>query len=273
MDADDVATVRENFGMGDSPEETLTATAANADTFAKDEKLGDDAVINATGVDIDVSKKDGEKEVHLFDGKQTVKFNSKVGGNMAVVESEAKGAKTITLGDNGDVVVVNADSSRAKVSITGGKGDDSIVVSDAAPVVFDMSKGGEDKLFLSSDSSEENVTLKGYKASLGGGIQTGATIDKNTDGGNEIANAIVSSNGDDPAITFGNGAIQIGGANVTFADGTTNGGTVFNLFDREGEKQAVGFTNKDGGTVNVSTSSDDYALVGNWNHKNTERRQ
>ena len=128
---------------------------------------------------------------------------------------------------------------------------------------FDMSKGGEDKIFLASDSATENVTLTGYKPSMGGGIQTGAedTV--------QIAQAIY----DGDAITFGDNKITINGADgeakITFED-TNATGTTFNLFAKDEEKQAVGFTNKDGGTVNVSTSSADYILVGNWNGKKSD---
>ena len=101
------------------------------------------------------------------------------------------------------------------------------------------------------------MTLKGYKISSGGGIQTGGA---GTD-------AILAAMQDQDVLKFGNGTVQIGEAKaqVTFAENTgDSGSTTFNFFDREGNAQAVGFTNEDGGTINVSSSSDDYILLGNY---------
>ena len=257
----------ETRGGADNP---LTESDVNALIKAKDSALSEAVEVNITGntsKTVDFSKYDSMKEVHLFKGNQAIKFNNE-GGNVAhvvgdgytaenldgeeVTTAEATGQKTITFGNGGDLAVV--DSSKANVTITGGTGDDSIIVREAAPVVFDMSKGGEDKVLLASDEATENVTLKGYKSSLGGGIVTGALDTE------QIVGAIREGE----AITFGDAKVTIGGAKVTFADNASANGTTFNLFDEDGDKQAVGFTHKEGGTVNVSSSKDDYVLVGNY---------
>ena len=112
-----------------------------------------------------------------------------------------------------------------------------------------MKNGGEDKIYLASETAKQNVTLKNYKASDGGGIVVSEIdIDEITED-----------------ITFGNGQVKIGNAKVTF-DGNTgdSDSTVLNLFTEDGDKQAVGFTNEDGGSINVSSESDNYLLVGNY---------
>jgi Ca2+-binding RTX toxin-like protein len=257
----------ETRGGADNP---LTESDVNALIKAKDSALDEAVEVNITGntaKTVDFSKYDSMKEVHLFKGNQAIKFNDE-GGNVAhvvgdgyvatnlngeeVTADAATGEKNITLGGGGDLAVV--DSSKAKVTVTGGKGDDTLMVREAAPVTFDMSKGGEDKVLLASDEATENVTLKGYKSSLGGGIVTGAVDTE------QIVNAIT----DGGAIKFGDAKVTIGGAKVTFADNASANNTTFNLFDEDGDKQAVGFTHKEGGVVNVSSSKDDYVLVGNW---------
>ena len=74
------------------------------------------------------------------------------------------------------------------------------------------------------------------------------------------------------SITFGNGEVDLNGtagkAKVTFTGHTSDSGsTTVNFYDASDNKQAVGFTNRAGGTINVSTSSDNYILVGNHNDK------
>ena len=212
----------------------------------------------------DYSKKEGAKTVVLYDGKQSVKFNDD-GENIAIVNATATGAKSITLGGGGDVVEVYASKGKGtSVNVVGGKGADTVYAAGTAPVTFDMSKGGADKVVLAYDTAKENVTLKGYKAANGGGIQTGAEI---TEDGNGILDAIQ----DGSEIKLGNGEITLGEkkANVTFANNNSSkGSTLVNLFgvDANGEsvKQAVGFTHEDGGAINVSKNTDDYILVGNW---------
>ena len=209
----------------------------------------------AKGQSLDLSKNTGIKWTHLEQGKQSLKFNDE-GGNLAIIDESAKGAKNITLGGGGDAVIVDSDNKGTAVDIVGGKGDDSIVVRGEAPVTFDMGKGGEDKIIaVSDDAADEgitlDITLKNYKDSKGG-IQTGSE---------DIPAGIA----DPTQIQFGDGKITINHAHFTF-DGNNGavGSTTFNLFDAEEEKQAVGFTHTDGGNLNVASSGDDYVLVGNW---------
>ncbi len=210
--------------------------------------------VNIVGEIISVASVERAKQVIGADSIQTVtgntyKVDNDKGNNLVYVDKTAKGSKAITLGNGGDAVLVEA-SRGAKVSITGGTGDDSLLVTGNAPITFDMSKGA-DKITPRFDG--ENVTLKGYKASLGGGIVTG----------NPDTESIVSEVVNDGNIIFGDGVITIKSDEGTSGK-YTFAGNVVNLFDKNGEKQAIGFTNKDGGKLDVSKQSDNYLLVGNY---------
>ena len=217
--------------------------------------------VNIVGEIISVASVERAKQIIGADSIQTVtgntyKVDNDKGNNLVYVDKTAKGSKAITLGNGGDAVLVEA-SRGAKVSITGGTGDDSLLVTGNAPITFDMSKGA-DKITPRFDG--ENVTLKGYKASLGGGIVTG----------NPDTESIVSEVVNDGNIIFGDGVITIKSdegtsSKFTFADNTNaTGSVIFNMFDKNGEKQAIGFTNSDGGKLDVSKQSDNYLLVGNY---------
>ncbi len=226
----DASDVRLNI-IGDSGSVSPQPTVATKSVEEIKEEIGADSIQTAS--------------------KDTLKVNNDDGNNLVYVDEDAKGSKKITLGTGGDAVVI--ESAKANVSVIGGKGNDSLIVKNSAPVEFDMSKGGKDKIYLANDDAKENVTLKGYNVSNNGGIVVGTS---------DIAGAIQNKD-----ITFGNGSMQMGAANakVTFAGHTDDSGsTTVKLFDDNDEAQAVGFTNRDGGNLNVSTSSDDYLLVGNY---------
>ena len=201
---------------------------------------------------LDLTKSEGSQEVSLTSGNQTLKFNDD-GGNLAVVE-DGDGVKTIMLGNGGDVVIDYANSGQ--VNVTGGTGNDTLYTFGTAPVTFDMINGGKDK--ISSRFNGENITLKNYKASLGGGIATGNT---NTQ---SIVTDIIDNN----QITFGDNEIRLKNDRGTSAKFTFESGAkdynIFNMFDANGKAQAIGFTNSDGGTLNLSKESASYLLVGNY---------
>ena len=205
---------------------------------------------------------DDEGYADLADANSdTADFRSrKDGGNTAYVPAGATNPKTITLSNLGDLAVID---SGVKATVTGGNGPDTLVVRESgAEVVFDMSRGGRDRIYLASDEETINVTMKGYNASNGGGIVT------NNNSVEEIQRAIQDINKSNPAITFGNGAFSINGvagqARVAFDNTSAEGSTTFNFFDANNDKQAVGFTHSAGGTLNLSSSKDDFVLVGNW---------
>ena len=177
-----------------------SSTASGASKADLDKPLelwlsNDDAA--ATQV-IDLSTYDGVKEVHLYDGAQDLKFNSKVSGNIADVTADATGDKNITLG-GGDLVVVAMEAGAGNVNVKGGAGADSIVVQDAAPVTFDMSSGGADKVVTMAEA-EARVTLKGYDAST----NTDAAIVVQEEYAGDLAAAVISNK-----ITFDDGAVVI----------------------------------------------------------------
>ncbi len=199
---------------------------------------------------------------------ESVKFNDE-GGNIAHVGAGAAGQKDITLGKGktygGDLVISDADNGR--VNVTSGAGADQIVVRGDAQVNVDMKNGGADKLHLASDSANVNVVLSNYKASSGAGIATAQ------ESAEDLAKVI-----EDGGIDFGTGKIEIKSntdegysAKVTFeSNADPEGSTIFNLFDKYGDKQAVGFTHKAGGVINVGANTkDDYILVGNKDGKKT----
>lgn len=199
-------------------------------------------------------------------GTNNIKFGTS-GGNIAYITDDATGTKNVTLGSGGDSVVF--DGGDAKVNIMGGKGEDVIAVRGSTKNVgFDMKSGGADKVYLAFNSAQIDINLSNYSASTDAGIVTG---DSNT---NEIVAGIVSNR-----MAFGNGVITLGAndgdtnyAKVTFnGNNDPSGSTFFNLYAEDGEAQAVGFTHKSGGTMNVGTNNTtDFLLIGNSdNSKNT----
>ena len=198
-------------------------------------------------------------EVSLVGGNQTINFNN-AGGNVAYVPQDddtERGTKVITFTNGSNLAVV--DNKTSTISITAGAGNDTLVAQDKAPITFDLSKSsGADKIVARYGDREINISIKGYKASLGGGIVTGA------DGLNALIESVK-----DGAIKFGDGRITIKGSSggkgkFDFDNSNATGYTLFNLFDKNNEQQAVGFTHTGGGTLNVSTSGSDYLLVGNY---------
>ena len=154
---------------------------------------------------------------------------------------------SINGGEGNDTIITSGNDA----TLNGGAGDDSLFVDSTAPITFDMSKGGADKIYSYFDG--ENITLKGYKASNGGGIAMDELSTQN------IVTDIIENGG----VTFSDDAIKINDDEGTSGK-YTFAGNVINLFDVNDEKQAIGFTNKDSGKLNVSKESDDYLLVGNY---------
>ncbi|MBE8953007.1 MAG: hypothetical protein SR1Q7_07680, partial [Quinella sp. 1Q7] len=193
----------------------------------------------------DVSKNSGVKKVHLKAGAQDVALNPAVSGNFVEVTVGADGNKNITLG-GGDAVLVDMAAGDGKVNVVGGAGDDSVVVRDGAPVTFDMSKGGKD-ILLTFAAANAHISLEGYNAS------TGAAIQVEEQGASVIADAVRNS-----LIGFDDGTVVIqsddGKSKVYLGESDSNGWMV-NLKTPNKESdtvQAVGFTGKDGGTVDGS---------------------
>ena len=131
------------------------------------------------------------------------------------------------------------------VNITAGKGKDTIVTS-GNNVTVDMT-GGATKIVANGG----NVNLTNYDASTGAGIQ----VDEVSD----IERAVSNGN-----INFGDGIVSLGSATVNLGTSESES-TVVNLFDNQGRKQKVAYTNSDGGTIDATTERENMLLVGNNN--------
>lgn len=229
--------------------EKLTAESLSAST--------DSTTTVESGSTLNLTNTSGSTFVSVASsGSNTVKFNNE-GGNVAYITSAATGTKSVVLGSGGDIVVYEGGS--AKVNVTGGKGEDSIAVKgDSKGVTFDMKSGGADKVYLAFDSAQIDISLANYSASTDAGIVTGAS-----DTDNVVSDII------EGAVSFGNGVFTINGsgdnyAKVRFDNNDTNGRSFVNFYAADGEAQAVGFTHKSGGTINVGTNNTtDFLLIGN----------
>ena len=194
---------------------------------------------NVIGQMADFSSTTGKKKVTLEGGDQSVIFN-KEGGNVVVIESDSTGEKNVTLGGGGDLVIIKG--TTAPVNITTASNKDTIVTS-GGDVLVDMA--GAAKIIPNSG----NVTLNNYNSENGAGIQVNSTAD--------IQRAIE------------NGNISLSDGKITFGDTTVNLGneetesTIVNLFNNQGVKQKVAYTNSEGGNVDASGERENMLLVGN----------
>ena len=163
----------------------------------------------------DFRKFDGSKNVTLKGGKtQDISFN-KDGYNVAVVESDAKGKKNISLGGGGDLAVI--EETGARVSITASKGEDSIF-SEGENVTVN-SNAGDTKIF----ALDGRITLRNYNAETGAGFVT------------DYPDILAAIN--DGEIYFDKGQMSVGSAVIDF-NGVNSG--VINFFNADGELQKVG---------------------------------
>lgn len=239
------------------------------------DKSGDtDVIFNDTGKNVAVVGKD----------PAATYTDAELSAGIGVIRNSTK---NITLGNRDDIVVVRGDAADkySHVNITGGTGDDTVVVqgsmtrdtteSTSVPVTFDMSKGGADKL-ITYASANARITLNGYSDTTGAGIVIHEPEALN------IASAI---EGD--LLMFDNGTV------VTIDRDETARGfnrkteivvnntnpehqTLVRLFTprdtgdsyKDDAGQLVGFTGKDGGTLNASDKTEDLILVGNKSGKN-----
>lgn len=168
---------------------------------------------------------------------QSLKFNND-GYNVAVVDEDARGKKDITAGNGGDLIVI--DYTKAQVSVTAGEGNDTLV--SKGDNVFVSLTGGKTDMF----ALDGNMTLDGYDASTGSGFGTTKK---------DIVAAV-----EDGSIDFADGKLSIDSAKVTF----DNNSEVIALYDREGNKNLVGFASQDD-LLDTSDATEDMLLVGKGN--------
>lgn len=226
--------------------------------------------------DIDMSEYDYTKKVHLYEGPQSVEFNDE-GGNMAIVEAGSNGSKDITLGDGGDVVVIDEAGDplgKNSVNITGGDGNDSIFVRDSAATTIDPGDGQD--VILTFGRSNARITVENYDTDTA--IRVEEYLNEANDNEGSIGEGILNG-----VITFGDGVVEInntqeaagydslpGTAKIDVSSASEDGGTVVKLRTIRDNDQLVGFTDSDGGTVDVSDSSEDYILVGNMGDEKSD---
>jgi hypothetical protein len=291
---DDTADDTQDDTADDTQDDTADDTDADSDSDTDADSDSDSDSDADADTDSDSDDDPGKEEVktHKFAEMTFEEILEELGfdstsDNTYDITSEQAG-KIVTMAQEGGLAVVSIE--KGSVGIVLGKGEDTIVIQGNAPVALDFSKStSADKIVLKYSSSSSsssgdaavegaataeqadtdkpvrtNVVLKGYKSSLGGGFVTG----ENTTAG--IRSAIIGE-----GITFGSGEVVFNGSDggkgtVTFDGNTTAvGSTTFNIYDKYGEeKQAVGFTHKEGGKLDVSAmEADDYVLVGNWDNK------
>lgn len=239
-----------------------------------------DKVVNESDEDYtgDYSAESGKWRANLdgtdVDSTTSLKFNND-GKNLAVVEDGARGVKNIVLGSRGDAVIIepNADDKDSLVSITGGVGNDSIIVQGEMPVVFNMGgeAGGNDKI-ITYAAANGNVTLENYDP-----INTKSGIvvhDPEMQDVKDIADAI-----EDNLLLFEDGQI------VAIEKDETSTGTdqrtaikiagtsnpmvrLYGYKDNQDQisddtGRLVGFTSRDGGTLDATAIEENVVLVGN----------
>lgn len=144
---------------------------------------------------------------------------------------------------SGDNNLALLDGATAKV--TTGEGNDSVIVRQGSQATVDVAQGSP--LIVPTSGA---VTLENYNDNTK--IQT---FDYTN-----IISPIVSG-----TIAFGDGVMTLGDAVVTFDDeANSTGATKAKLLNATGQEQAVGFTHTAGGTLNVSPTSENYLLMGDY---------
>ena len=215
----------------------VTTDTATEDVLTRFDVTAEPATVK-TG-ETDLSTETVASAVELTSGNQSVTFNDR-GHNAAIVSKAANGVKDIGLGDGGDLVVV--EDTGADVSITTGANDDTIV-NQGANTYIDMAAGGADKVYALGGTA----TLDNYHASTGSGLQTDFS---------DIGAAIENGK-----ITFRTGEVSLSGAKVYVNDGYDDA-TLVDFYDINGEEQMVGFTNTEGGSIDLSPMNKPAIIVG-----------
>ena len=182
----------------------------------------------------------GSKRVTLAGGEQNLMFNNE-GKNVAVLAAASEGERNVTLGSGDDLAIVREIES--PVNITAGQGKDTVLT--AGNDVWVNLTGGATKIMPNSG----NVTINGYEATTGAGIQADYT---------SIPRAVLTGN-----IGLGDGEISLGSSNVVLTGQTGNSSTV-NFYNNLGEMQKVMYAHTSGATMNTSADKANWLLVGNY---------
>ena len=206
---------------------------------------GEDSDAASTALPLDFSNTTGIKKINMTgDQAADIAFNN-AGGNIAVIEDGATGAKNITLGDGGDIAVIG--EVDGTVNLTTGAGRDQIVTK-ATHASINMRKGGAARIM----PTKGIVDLDGYDANTGAGIQVNNSSIKKA----VAENAIQLNNGE---VIVNNGARVTVNPNAEAA-----GSTTVNFFNLKGFMTKVGYTHEDGGEIDFSTETRDVVMKGNF---------
>lgn len=239
--------------------------------------------VESEGDDLDRSSDTTTAEV-IFDddGTSTAKFNN-LGKNLAIVTAAATGDKNIVLGDKGDAVIMDGVDEYGSVNITVGSGNDTIVVrgpSNEDDVVkgtmktnIDMGNGGVDRI-ITYAAANANITLNNYDETGKSGV---VIHDPEIPNIKNIREAI-----DEGLLTFEDGQITAIDRDETATgidrkttievnNKNSNHQTMVRLFGYKDNPdtysddygQLVGFTGKNGGTLDASDIDEDLYLIGN----------
>ena len=215
----------------------VTTDTATADILTRFDVTATPETVK-TG-ETDLSTETVASAVSLTSGNQSVTFNNR-GNNAAIVSENANGLKDIGLGSGGDLVVV--EDTGADVTVTTGAGNDTIV-NQGTNTYIDMAAGGADKLYALGGSA----TLDNYHASTGSGLQT-----EFSDIGAAIENG---------KIAFRTGEVSLSGATV-YVNDSYEDSTLVDFYDINGEEHRVGFTNTEGGSIDLSPMNKSAIIVG-----------
>ncbi len=210
---------------------------------------------NSSPANYNFSSSTYRKRISLEGGDQNLTLNS-AGDNIVVVTAAATGNKNISLGTAGDNVVIEETS--AEVTISAGTGQDDIV--SKSDIVVKTNDSGISKITPLNDAT---ITLDSYgeeEYDNGTGVQTSL---------GKVIKAVKTN-----SISFGDGKASIRGEGTVIfnSDAESIGFTKANFYDmtaydgenNSGSPTKVAFTHTAGGVIDVSRSSDNIVIKGNY---------
>ncbi len=210
----------------------------------------------STAQTTDFSNTTGIKKVTMEgEGEQNITFNNQ-GGNIAIVDDAATGAKNVKLGNGGDIAVIG--NTSAPVNVTAGKGADSIVTQGRHTTV-DLSAGGPTRLMANGLGA--NMEVSSYDHTTGAGIQLT---------NNNIKEAVKKN-----TVQLENGAVTTNsgrGATIRTNEASEEGASIVNFYNLKGVMTKVGYTHNEGGTVDLSGEKSDVVLKGNYQQNGAQKK-
>ena len=239
----------------------------------------------STDGSLDLTSTDGTAQ-YTFDtsGVGAVAFNDD-GKNLAIVDDDATGDKTITLGNKGDAVIMMGRDEYGSVNIIGGSGNDTIFVGGREGVEdavvhgagmttsIDLSKGGVDKVHTYA-AANANIILNNYdETSLAGVVLHDPEIPYIKDLTDAIKEDLIVVDGNQ-IIAIDRDETRTGvdrKTRITVNNTNTAHQSMVRLFGYKDNKdtygddygQLVGFTGVLGGTLDASDIAESLVLIGN----------